>query len=37
MKGVSACRTTIQVVELPPGGRIAVEMKVVARAPEKAQ
>ena len=26
-------RTTIEVGELPPGGRIAVELKVVARAP----
>jgi enamine deaminase RidA (YjgF/YER057c/UK114 family) len=30
MHDVRACRTTIEVADLPPGGRIAVEMKVVA-------
>jgi aminomuconate-semialdehyde/2-hydroxymuconate-6-semialdehyde dehydrogenase len=32
MCDISACRTTIEVADLPPGGRIAVEMKVVALA-----
>jgi len=32
MAGMSATRTTIAVSDLPPGGRIAVELKVVARA-----
>lgn len=31
MHAVGACRTTIEVANLPPGGRIAVEMKVVAQ------
>lgn len=30
MEGIQATRTTIAVSDLPPGGRIAVEMKVVA-------
>lgn len=31
MQDVGACRTTIEVADLPPGGRIAVEMKVIAQ------
>jgi len=34
MVGISATRTTIGVTDLPPGGRIAVELKVVARCPD---
>eukprot|EP00928_Gymnodinium_smaydae_P025694 TRINITY_DN20393_c1_g2_i2.p1 TRINITY_DN20393_c1_g2~~TRINITY_DN20393_c1_g2_i2.p1 ORF type:complete len:961 (-),score=127.55 TRINITY_DN20393_c1_g2_i2:162-3044(-) len=31
MQDVGACRTTIEIADLPPGGRIAVEMKVIAQ------
>jgi 2-aminomuconate deaminase len=33
MAGHSATRTTIAITELPPGGRIAVELKVIALCP----
>jgi len=33
-KEEEATRTTVGIADLPPGGRIAVELKVVAAAPD---